>query len=344
MDHSEMIAFLKEMTPDELFYKEYYQACQRGEKQEFLAVLDPRMVRERKLVVPEMYDDAPIDLQDERFFDKHSKASVHLVKHNRYTPEFVHTHVFFEIIYVLSGSAVHNIDGQRSVLKQGDLCMISPAVSHSIFVDNEETLVINILMRRETIEDIFYNVLRDENIISSFLLNGLYVKEHIDYLLFHTAGDDEIQNEILDMYTEQLRKDKYFDRIVSSMLIVFYTKLARKYENSVELPATTDPCLAERSEIFRYALDNLQTASLSSLAEHLGYSVTYCSRLVHKVTGCKYSDFIRDLRFQKAESMLKHTNFSIHAISEQLGYENPENFMRAFKKAYGMTPSEYRTL
>ncbi|HIS30396.1 MAG TPA: AraC family transcriptional regulator [Candidatus Limivivens intestinipullorum] len=36
------------------------------------------------------------------------------------------------------------------------------------------------------------------------------------------------------------------------------------------------------------------------------------------------------------------TSYSVQHISSLLGYENPENFIRAFKKEYGVSPSQFR--
>lgn len=41
--------------------------------------------------------------------------------------------------------------------------------------------------------------------------------------------------------------------------------------------------------------------------------------------------------------MLTTTPKSIRSIAAQVGYDTPENFVRAFKKKHGVTPSEYRS-
>ena len=51
---------------------------------------------------------------------------------------------------------------------------------------------------------------------------------------------------------------------------------------------------------------------------------------------------MKSCRFYVATLMLSTTNKSISAISEQVGYDNPENFIRAFKKEYRVTPTQYR--
>ena len=53
---------------------------------------------------------------------------------------------------------------------------------------------------------------------------------------------------------------------------------------------------------------------------------------------------IHDFFIQKAEHMLRNTTKSVAAISDTLGYENPETFIRAFKKELHTTPAKYRSL
>ena len=43
-----------------------------------------------------------------------------------------------------------------------------------------------------------------------------------------------------------------------------------------------------------------------------------------------------------AVSLLKSTNLSVTDVAFQVGYENVENFIRTFRKKYGMTPTDYR--
>ena len=84
--------------------------------------------------------------------------------------------------------------------------------------------------------------------------------------------------------------------------------------------------------------------TLEELARHLHYTVPYCSRYVKKLFGCTFSQLLNQIRFQKAHLFLKNSSLTVNQISKMLGYENPENFMRAFKKIHKMTPSQYRAL
>lgn len=308
---------------------------------QFLSKLNIDEIHNRKLIVPNLDKNSiPQTMLDDEYFDKRDQKSVFLSKHNRYTPAFEHTHIFFEIIYVMTGSCTHHIFNEKQILKEGDLCLVSPSVTHSISVMDDSSIIINILMRRSTIEDIFFNILRDKSIVSAFFTNSIYLQNYRSFLLFHTYNDKEIKNYILEMYLEQMVSDNFADRIVSSLLIIFFTKLVRKHQKQIEAPKFDEK---KTEEIISYITNNFNTVTLADLANHLGYSIPYCSSLIKTEIGYTFHKLLFKVKFSKAEAMLRSSNYSIASISESLGYENPENFMRAFKKNYGITPTEFRS-
>lgn len=338
-----IINHLNTYNQHELFYKEYTEKKKNPDDfQAFLDSLDHKFIRDNYLIIPELtIDDVKNDapMQDFWYFNVSSDKSVRLQKHNRYTPAFMHTHAFFEIIYVLHGTCTHNIFGKSYEMHEGDLCLLSPSVVHSIYA--EDSLIINILIRRSNMEDIFFNVLRDNNVISDFLVNSIYLHNYSTFLTFHTFDDEEVKNQILEMYLEQLLDDSYSDRIISSMLIIFFTKLARKYKKAAESPFPMEKS-SSAAKLLHCIAKEYNTITLNELADRMGYSVPYCSKYIKELTGYSFLQLLKHVRFQKAENYLLTTSFSIQKISDLLGYENPENFMRAFKKEYGMSPSSFR--
>ena len=55
-----------------------------------------------------------------------------------------------------------------------------------------------------------------------------------------------------------------------------------------------------------------------------------------------FNQYKQELRMKKARSLLDNTKFTIAHISDLLGYENVESFIRRFKSISGKTPSRYR--
>ena len=82
--------------------------------------------------------------------------------------------------------------------------------------------------------------------------------------------------------------------------------------------------------------------SVSEVAENAGFSLDYFSRIFLAHTGFTVSGYINYQRLKKAAVRLRMTNDSILETALNVGFESHEGFIKAFKKRYGMTPSEYR--
>jgi AraC-like DNA-binding protein len=55
-------------------------------------------------------------------------------------------------------------------------------------------------------------------------------------------------------------------------------------------------------------------------------------------------EFLNEFRMRKAVELLTTTSLPITEISVQIGFDEPTNFGRTFKKYYEMSPSKYRAL
>ncbi|MBQ7981120.1 MAG: helix-turn-helix domain-containing protein [Oscillospiraceae bacterium] len=342
MEVNDVYRLLAQYNDDELFYKELFLSRKDPVKYaRLMKTLSVEKTNQRKLIVPEFNTDGyrPTRFSDD-FLDTKIHKNVYLQKHNRYTPPYEHDHEFFEIVYVLSGQCENHIFGGIDTLKQGDLCLMSPSVKHSIWT--EDGMIINILIRHSTIQNVFSNLFRSNNIISDFFTNSIYLRDFATCLIFRTDGDKYIREQLLAMFGEQLDSDEYSENIISSMLIVFFNKLVRGYKNTAAYPQTVRKQNESVSRIMSMIIDNFADITLPDIADRLGYSVVYCSKYIKKTMGCTFSELLKKVRLQKAEDLLRNTSMSVSEISVICGYENPENFNRTFRQCYGMAPSVFR--
>lgn len=79
-----------------------------------------------------------------------------------------------------------------------------------------------------------------------------------------------------------------------------------------------------------------------TLAALVNLSPSRFRHLFTHETGTSPLQYLRELRFRKAEQMLATTFLSVKEIAEALGFVPLTHFMRDFKKRHGMTPREYR--
>lgn len=87
-----------------------------------------------------------------------------------------------------------------------------------------------------------------------------------------------------------------------------------------------------------------KNVSLQELSSLCFVSESYFSRLFKATMKTNLSDYITNLRIEKAKAMLLDPAVKILAIAYEVGYNDSAYFIRKFKKATGMTPLEYRAI
>ena len=85
-----------------------------------------------------------------------------------------------------------------------------------------------------------------------------------------------------------------------------------------------------------------EEVSLSVLAEEFHLSAQYISQLFKSEIGVGFLNYLTSIRMEKARKLLVSTDLSIAEISERAGYGDYRVFTKVFKKAEGITPSQYR--
>ncbi len=83
--------------------------------------------------------------------------------------------------------------------------------------------------------------------------------------------------------------------------------------------------------------------SAGMVADYLGYSTNYFSRIFKTITGFYINDYIRQIRVMKAQELLLSSDMTITAIAAETGFANPNYFYSIFKKETGLTPAAYRS-
>ena len=84
--------------------------------------------------------------------------------------------------------------------------------------------------------------------------------------------------------------------------------------------------------------------NMAMVANLLNMNYTYFSMLFKKETGMNFSEFLVAEKMKEAQKLICDSSykFKIHDIAVKLGYNNPKNFTRAYKRFYGSSPSEYQ--
>lgn len=328
---------------DELCYREiYFQEKEHPETfREFLKTLDLDFIQRHRLYVPALSDEPWQPYMREKTLFNNIPGSIRIGKHYRYTPTFVHEHEFFEIFCVYDGEAQVEIQGIHHTLITGDLLIVPPGTRHSVGIF-DDSVAINIIIRSNTFQSTFFPMVANNSALSRFFSHVLFKKTEGNYLIFHTGNDAVIRSSLQDLYIEYMGHKKYYTTFLNSILIMLWAQLLRYHEDHIESILAKSYGDISMTKILDYLNRNYQTISLHEAAEHFGFSNSHFSTLIKEGTGQTFLQIIKGIKLCQACRALKETSLSIASICELVGYENPEHFMRTFKKAYGMTPSQYR--
>ena len=154
---------------DELFFKKYYFLDKTKQNIEYFYKENQNDATNLNIALhPESL---PIYHYEDDFIKKNHNISI--IKHPRYIPYFEHKHAYFEILYVLDGQCDNTIFDTELLLKKGDFCLIGPHISHGVKNFDDNSIVINILVRESTFLDTFMNYIKDKDLLSIFFINHL---------------------------------------------------------------------------------------------------------------------------------------------------------------------------
>jgi two-component system response regulator YesN len=110
-------------------------------------------------------------------------------------------------------------------------------------------------------------------------------------------------------------------------------------------PRPPDLALGKAVEVQDYIERNFAQKRLSvdEVCRDLFISPSYLSRLLKRQLGKTFVDVLTDFRVAKAKQLLATSDLKTYAVADAVGYSDPHYFSTIFKKAAGVTPSEYRS-
>jgi AraC-like DNA-binding protein len=97
-------------------------------------------------------------------------------------------------------------------------------------------------------------------------------------------------------------------------------------------------------EVITFVHNNYTDANLSlvMVADQIGKSVYFTSRLFKTSLGCTFSDYVSHLRVEKAKTLLTTTGLTINELTEAVGYIDSSSFNKKFKSIVGCSLGAYR--
>lgn len=150
--------------------------------------------------------------------------------------------------------------------------------------------------------------------------------------LFHASGSEE--EHYLYGYEQLPVEYVSFADVLEEMLAEL------RYPN---LPAEdTTASSSSFLHIMRFLNENYEKElSLKKIADLFHMNASYISQLIKNETGLTYSQYVTELRINKAKELLQTTELTLSEVSEAVGFNDYFYFIKKFKKEVGVTPGKF---
>src|SRR4051794_5743957 len=102
-----------------------------------------------------------------------------------------------------------------------------------------------------------------------------------------------------------------------------------------------------RADLFREAaaivrVDFAAAITLTAIADRVKASPRQLHRAFKEAGGTTFGAYVRDVRMAHAAELIGGTDLPVGEVASSVGYRQPSQFTKAFKRVHGKTPSHFR--
>ena len=232
------------------------------------------------------------------------------------------SHPMPELTYVDQGELHSVLDGQDTLLKQGDLVFYGPDQWHMQYAD------IGVAPRFVTI---------------SFDIRGIDMTPLLNRKF---SAPQHVVSILQKMLREQERMDAYSEQIIISYLDTLILLLLRERSTPSGGKLQASNSVHSENEIIRQAQQFItshirEKLSVPIVARQVDVSPSYLTALFHKNLQISPGEYIRRIKLQESKQMIRENNLNFTEIAAALQYSTVHHFSRQFKEKFGITPTEY---
>lgn len=236
----------------------------------------------------------------------------------------LHSHTFFEMELILSGTGETVLNGITHPLLPGTVYVTLPTDLHSLSAQNGSSFSI-------------WNISFMDTALPAALTDRLIynTRENLTQLDEVTLHDVcTLYNRIL---SEQQNPAENSETVASLCLETIFTLLIRQMS-----PPEAEPNEHSILEAIRFMHQHfLEPISQNEVARHIGLSTPYFSALFREKTGCGYKDYLIKLRLSYASKRMRLFGISATNACYEAGFNSYSSFSKAFQRIYGSSPGKY---
>jgi AraC family transcriptional regulator, dual regulator of chb operon len=255
-------------------------------------------------------------------------AQIHLAraKLENTRPAALHSHDFFELLWVQNGKLRHHLPGRTQDFGEGTLFFLRPSDHHALQGRSDEALVVSVTLHAD-------------------LINSLATRHPSlrGRLFWATAPDpvilrrDSHQLAALNQAALSLERSRRDALAAEAFLLPLCHELI---DGQTDLPADAPAWLAAACAAARDPRVFVDGAA--GFARIAGRAHPHVSRTTRRFLGQSPSDYINTQRMGFAARRLSGSGDTLAEIAQDCGIPNLSHFHKLFRAHHGLTPAQYR--
>lgn len=243
-----------------------------------------------------------------------TSKQLYVKKHTTTQRPYYHTHDFYELIFVTKGKTECLFPGKAPLkLKKREALLLAPGAVHAMARSSGNDCVLKTVIPEK------YFITSAADVPQPGTITKYTASAAAEYYLYK-------------LLEEGFAPDDYAEEQQKRLLGLLLTELKRG----------TSEKNSEAAERVKNYLAEHDSPSLDELADKLGYSKAYLSRVISEKTGVPFRKQRLLFKLEKAKKLLAETDMPVEDVANEAGYTSRSGFWKKFTEFEGITPLQYR--
>ena len=135
----------------------------------------------------------------------------------------------------------------------------------------------------------------------------------------------------------------YMESKAKEIVVLVFEKEILRYKAHDSKIRLSNGDISKMYLVKKIIIENMEKPfTILELSEMVGLNTYKLKAGFKELFGTTVFGYLRDIRMEKARSLLESHKLNINEIANEVGYSNPSHFAAAFKKKYGINPRHFR--
>jgi AraC family L-rhamnose operon regulatory protein RhaS len=258
----------------------------------------------------------------------------------------LHQHPYFELIYILEGKGVHNINHNQYSFNANDVFLLTPEDSHTFEVLEPCKLCIidftGSFFSKSTNR-------QDEKLdLSDFFkrLEFIFHNHHNNRGNLIEASEKSVFYSLIQQLIKEKQEKEAFGKLITqNILFLLLHLVARNIQKNIVSYSKLQNPKNQVHEIMVYIQQNIydkELIKLEHIANQFHKSADHLNRYFKLQTGSTLKDYITGYKLALIQTRLKYSDLTISEIAQELNFTDDSHLNKIFKKVHGITAKQYQ--